>query len=37
MNYTISGDIIRKGGRTMIIKCKMCGWDVVFEPPRDKG
>ena len=25
------------GGRTMIIKCKMCGWDIVFEPPRDKG
>lgn len=24
-------------GRTMIIKCKMCGWDIVFEPPRDKG
>ena len=26
-----------KGGRTMIIKCKMCGGDIVFEPPRDKG
>ncbi len=26
-----------KGGRTMIIKCKMCGGDIVFEMPRDKG
>lgn len=24
-------------GHTMIIKCKMCGWDIAFEPPRDKG
>ena len=21
----------------MIIKCKMCGGDIVFEMPRDKG
>lgn len=24
-------------GRTMIIKCKMCGRDIDFEMPRDKG
>ena len=36
MNYAILGDAISKG-RTMIIKCKMCGGDIVFEPPRDKG
>ncbi len=29
--------ILSAKGRTMIIKCKMCGGDIVFEMPRDKG